>query len=397
MTEYSENKNNSYQSRLQSIDFMRGLVMVIMALDHVRDYVYIDHFDPLDLTQTNGYLYFTRWITHLCAPTFMILAGISAGLMSTKMTKIELSKFLFIRGLWLVFIEFTVVSAAWNFQVWSPNFFPGLQVIWALGVSMVGLSVLIWLPYKLLLLTAIVIIFGHNTLDGTLPINNWQTPSEPMPFWWSVHVTGFSQIFGSTVAVAYPIFPWVGVMALGYVGAPIFKMPPQQRKKILVMGGITSIVLFTVLRIPNIYGDISPWLQQESVWLNLLAILNVQKYPPSLSFLLITLGISSLIIAYAEHLKSRFTNWVVTFGKVPFFFYIVHLYIIHAIALVIASWQGTDITLILQGYWMFPATHGVNLFFTYLIWLTIVVVLYFPCKKFMHLKMRRKDWWLKYL
>ena len=389
--------DNSYKSRLMSIDFMRGLVMVIMALDHVRDFVFIGHFDPLDLSQTNNVLYLTRWITHLCAPTFMILAGVSAGLMACRLSKVELSKFLLIRGLWLVLIEMTVVSVGWNMAIFSPQFFPSLQVIWALGMSMIALSLLIWLPRKLLIFTALLIIFGHNALDGTLPLNNWRNPAEPMPLWWSVHVSGFSQIFGITVAIPYPLFPWVGVMALGYVIAPIFKVAPDVRKKALLWGGISCLVLFLVLRVPNLYGDLTPWVQQKTLWLDFLAIMNVQKYPPSLAFLLATLGISSIIIAYAENWQSRFAKWMIIFGKVPFFFYIIHIYLIHLIALAIGAWQGSDLLLILQGYWMHPATHGVNLFATYLVWLAVVITLYFPCRAFMKLKMRRTDWWLKYL
>jgi len=392
-----ETTDSSYKSRLMSIDFMRGLVMVIMALDHVRDFVFIGHFDPLDLTKTDSVLYFTRWITHLCAPTFMILAGVSAGLMASKLSKTELSKFLIVRGLWLVFIEMTVVSAAWNMAIFSPQFFSSLQVIWALGMSMIALSMLIWLPRKLLILTALVIIFGHNAFDGTLALNNWNNPAEPMPLWWSIHVSGFSQIFGFTVAIAYPLFPWIGVMALGYVITPVFKVEPELRKKILLWGGVSCLVLFFVLRIPNLYGDLNPWVQQESLWFNFLAIMNVQKYPPSLFFLLATLGISSIIIAYAENWQSRFSRWMVTFGKVPFFFYIIHLYLIHLVAIAIGAWQGNDLLVILNGYWTYPATHGINLFATYLVWLVVVIALYFPCRAFMNLKLKRNDWWLKYL
>jgi uncharacterized membrane protein len=186
-------------------------------------------------------------------------------------------------------------------------------------------------------------------------------------------------------------------MALGYVIAPIFKVKPDIRKKALLWGGVGCLVLFFVLRVPNLYGDLTPWVQQKSYWLDFLAIMNVQKYPPSLVFLLATLGISSIIIAYAENWQSRFAQWMVTFGKVPFFFYIIHIYIIHLIAIAIGAWQGSDLLLLLNGYWVFPATHGINLFATYLVWLAVVVALYFPCRAFMQLKMRRTDWWLKYL
>ncbi|NQZ80002.1 MAG: DUF1624 domain-containing protein [Colwellia sp.] len=393
----TDSMSNTYKSRLTSIDFMRGLVMVIMALDHVRDFVFIGHFDPLDLSQTNTVLYFTRWITHLCAPIFVILAGVSAGLMANRLSKIELSKFLIIRGVWLVFIELTVVSVAWDMVILSPQFFSTLQVIWALGMSMIVLSALIWLPRNLLTLVALVIIFGHNAFDGMLPLNNWSNPAESMPFWWSIHVTGFTQMFGFTVGLAYPLIPWIGVMALGYVITPIFTFKPDVRRRVLFWSGIGCLMLFFVLRVPNLYGDLKPWMPQENYWLDFLAIMNVEKYPPSLAYLLATLGISSIIIALAENWQSRFTQWMITFGKVPFFFYIVHLYFIHLIALAIGAWQGNNLMLILGGYWMYPASHGVNLFVTYLIWLAVVIALYFPCRSFMQLKMQRTDWWLKYL
>ena len=393
----TDSMSNTYKSRLTSIDFMRGLVMVIMALDHVRDFVFIGHFDPLDLSQTNTVLYFTRWITHLCAPIFVILAGVSAGLMANRLSKIELSKFLIIRGVWLVFIELTVVSVAWDMVILSPQFFSTLQVIWALGMSMIVLSALIWLPRNLLTLVALVIIFGHNAFDGMLPLNNWSNPAESMPFWWSIHVTGFTQMFGFTVGLAYPLIPWIGVMALGYVITPIYTFKPDVRRRVLFWSGIGCLVLFFVLRVPNLYGDLKPWMPQENYWLDFLAIMNVEKYPPSLAYLLATLGISSIIIALAENWQSRFTQWMITFGKVPFFFYIVHLYFIHLIALAIGAWQGNNLMLILGGYWMYPASHGVNLFVTYLIWLAVVIALYFPCRSFMQLKMQRTDWWLKYL
>ena len=317
--------------------------------------------------------------------------------MANWLSKIELSKFLIIRGVWLVFIELTVVSVAWDMVILSPQFFSTLQVIWALGMSMIVLSALIWLPRNLLTLVALVIIFGHNAFDGMLPLNNWSNPAESMPFWWSIHVTGFTQMFGFTVGLAYPLIPWIGVMALGYVITPIFTFKPDVRRRVLFWSGIGCLVLFFVLRVPNLYGDLKPWMLQENYWLDFLAIMNVEKYPPSLAYLLATLGISSIIIALAENWQSRFTQWMITFGKVPFFFYIVHLYFIHLIALAIGAWQGNNLMLILGGYWMYPASHGVNLFVTYLIWLAVVIALYFPCRSFMQLKMKRTDWWLKYL
>lgn len=389
--------NKDYTARLQSIDFMRGLVIVIMALDHVRDYVHASTIDPMNLEETNLWLFLTRWITHLCAPVFVILAGVSAGLLAKKLTKFELTQFLLTRGVWLIFIELTLVSVAWDFNFLAPDFFLGFQVIWALGVSMIALAGLIWLPRPSILVIALLLIFGHNAFDGLLPTNNWSPENSPMPFWWSVHVTGFVEIFGIQMFVAYPIVPWVGVMALGYFFASIFELEAEHRKRVLLRFGISSLILFVILRGFNIYGDPSPWEAQENIISTLQAILNVEKYPPSLSYLLATLGVSALIMYLAEHGRSTFHDWMVNFGKVPFFFYVVHLYFIHLIALGIAIVQGSDLGIISRGFYRFPETHGVNLAGTYLIWIGVVVVLYFPCKKFVRVKSTNKSWWLKYL
>ncbi|WP_448564892.1 DUF1624 domain-containing protein [Thalassotalea ganghwensis] len=390
-------ENQGYITRLQSIDFMRGLVIVIMALDHVRDYVHASTINPLDLDSTTVPLYLTRWITHLCAPVFVLLAGVSAGLIARKKSKQQLARFLVTRGIWLVFIELTVVSFAWDMNWFSPNFQVGLQVIWALGMSMIALAALIWLPKPLILLIALALIFGHNAFDGTLPTNNWMPPNSPMPFWWSIHVSGNVEIFGLTIYMAYPLIPWVGVMALGYMIAPIFELDVSQRKRILMAFALSCIAAFAILRGFNIYGNPTQWSAQANSLLSLLAMLNVEKYPPSLAYLLATLGISSLIMYFAESSQSKFHHWMVNFGKVPFFFYVVHLYVIHLVAIVIGKFQGSDLSVITGPFWLYPDTHGVNLFFTYVIWLAIVILLYFPCRQFVLIKSTNKKWWLKYL
>ena len=389
--------NQSYIARLQSIDFMRGLVIVIMALDHVRDYVHASVIDPLNLDSTTTPLYLTRWITHLCAPVFVLLAGVSAGLISRKKTKQQLARFLVTRGVWLVFIELTVVSFAWDMNWFSPNFLVGLQVIWALGMSMIALAALIWLPKHSILLIALLMIFGHNAFDGTLPTNNWTPPNAPMPIWWSLHVVGMIEVFGVSMYMAYPLIPWIGVMALGYVIAPVFQLEVKQRKRLLLAFGLSCIASFAILRGFNLYGNPTEWSMQSSSFSSFLAMLNVEKYPPSLTYLLVTLGVSSLIMYFAETSQSKFHHWMVNFGKVPFFFYVVHLYVIHLVAIAIGVFQGSDLSVITGPFWLYPASHGVNLFLTYIIWLAIVVLLYFPCRKFVQIKSSHHQWWLKYL
>tara|TARA_R110001583_G_scaffold48733_5_gene152541 strand:+ start:3786 stop:4970 length:1185 start_codon:yes stop_codon:yes gene_type:complete len=385
--------NITSSSRLLSIDFMRGLVMVIMALDHIRDYIFLGSIDPLNMAESHPTLYFTRWITHLCAPVFVILAGVSVGIMSQTRDKKYLTRFLLTRGLWLILIELTVVSFGWNMKL-GDSFFIGLQVIWALGFSMLCLAAFIWLPRSIIWLVTLSIIFGHNAFDGSLPTNNF---NQSMPFWWGIHVTGFTSIFGVKLALLYPIIPWIGVMALGYLIAPIYQYEQTKRQSIMLKVGLACIVGFFILRIPNIYGNPTEWISQSSTWLDIFAIMNVEKYPPSLQYLLITLGISTIILALAENWKSQFVQWMVTFGRVPFFYYIIHLYLIHLIAMIIAQIQGFGWQTALSGFWTYPKEFGLSLWLTYLVWVAVIVILYPVCRWFMRIKSEKNDWWLKYL
>ena len=383
--------------RIESIDLLKGLVMVIMALDHVRDYFHYSafFFNPSDLTQTTLPIFFTRFITHFCAPAFSFLAGLSAFMIGKRKSSSELSIFLLKRGLWLVFIELTIVSFGWHFD---PEFRRSpLQVIWVLGVSMIVLSGLIHLPKRIILIFSVIIIFGHNLLDGIDIKDN--------VFWSILHQLNKHFIdethYFSTV---YALIPWVAVMSLGYCFGSLFENTFDAKKRKIILNGLGlgSMVLFFILIAFNTYGDPVKWTNYGFNLKTVMSIFNVTKYPASLLYLLITLGTSILFLANAENLKGKIIDFFCVFGRVPFFYYILHLYVIHFLALIAAEltgfgWQKMILPSFptrveaLKGY-------GFNLVTVYLIWIFVIALLYPLCKKFDTYKQNNKDkWWLSYL
>ncbi len=378
--------------RLNSIDFLRGLVMVIMALDHVRDFFTDARFDPADLTQTDSALFLTRWVTHFCAPIFVLLSGVSAGLMAERKSKRELSLFLATRGLWLIVIEATLVSFSWQFTF---GFAVILQVIWAIGVSMLLLSLLVHLPLWAIAGFGAIVVLGHNILDyGLFPPQDW---SRPAPFWHGLHVGAFTLDFGLPAVMAYPLLPWVGLMPLGFLLARVYRMDTAARQQLLIRLGLGCTLAFLVLRAFNGYGNPSPWSVQDSGAFTVWSFLNTTKYPPSLAYLLMTLGPGLLVLAYAERWRGRFVDWMVTFGKVPFFYYLAHLYLGHLLALVAAELMGFGWRTVAAPMWAFPPEYGFSIWIVWLVWIAVVVMLYPACRWFADLKARRKDWWLSYL
>ncbi|MEP6725362.1 MAG: heparan-alpha-glucosaminide N-acetyltransferase domain-containing protein [Bacteroidota bacterium] len=382
--------------RIESIDLLKGLVMVIMALDHVRDYFHYSAniFDPADPTQTTLPIFFTRWITHFCAPAFSFLAGASAFLMGRRKTKTELSGFLFKRGLWLVFIELTIVTFAWFFDVQFRTI--GMLTIWSLGISMIVLSALVYLPRQFILIFSCMLIFGHNLLDGIRDNGNllWEILHQQSFFNLSDHVQ---------LMIGYPVVPWVAVMSLGYYFGAFYDKSYDQakRKKLFNIIGFSAIVLFVFLRWTNLYGNPTDRGHYYVFSKNLISFLNPAKYPPSLMYLLMTLGGAFLFLANSENLKGRIVNFFSTFGRVPFFYYILHLYLIHLLALLFAQLSGfgwqhfilpTWISFVpLQGY-------GLSLLMVYTIWAAVILLLYPLCKKFDTYKQSHKEkWWLSYL
>jgi uncharacterized membrane protein len=321
--------------RVTTIDFLKGLVMVIMALDHVRDYFHASAyiFDPADPLKTSLPLFFTRWITHFCAPSFSFLAGVSAFMAGRKKTKGELSVFLITRGVWLIFIELTIVGFAWYFDLRFRTF--GLLVLWSLGISMIVLSALIYLPRNAILIFSCVLIFGHNLLDHINPGGN---------FLWAIfHKQQFFTLTEHTkLFVGYPMVPWIGVMALGYYFGNYYNpsVSPEKRRRIFNYIATAAILLFIILRWTNWYGDLAPYKPYETFAQDIVSFLNPSKYPPSLQYLLMTLGGVFLFLANSEKLKGKVVDFFSTFGRVPFFYYILHLYLIHIVAMIMARLSG---------------------------------------------------------
>ncbi len=390
-------------NRIESIDILRGLVMVIMALDHVRDYTNFGYLynDPTNLDTTTPMLFFTRWITHFCAPVFVFLAGTSAFLHGSKQaSKNKLAKFLFTRGLWLVFIELTVVNFAWTFDVGL-----GLhifQVIWAIGVCMMILAGLVYLPNKLLLPIGLIIVFGHNLLDGIIRQGN-----DPLSLlWYFTHQQGFAAFDdgNSLLFIAYPFLPWLGLMVLGYCFGQFYQkgFDTTTRKKWLLYLGFGALGLFIIIRCFNTYGNLTLWSKQKNELFTLMSFINTSKYPPSLLFSLMTLGPAILFLYVIESVKNWFTSFLVVIGRVPFFYYILHLYLIHGIGIIgiiVLGEHWKELILTPQRFTGgFLADKGFNLWVTYAVWLLVVAILYPLCKKYMIYKSNNKDkWWLSYL
>jgi uncharacterized membrane protein len=387
--------NKLVSARIESIDLLRGIVMIIMALDHVRDYFHADAFlfNPLDLQKTSVVLFATRWITHLCAPVFVFLAGTSAFLVGSRKGKRELSSFLFKRGLWLLVLEFTVINFAWFFNI---NFeLMALTVIWALGVSMIVLGVAIHLPFKVILALGVILVFGHNLLDS-IHIDS---------VWWSLlHEQSGFQFGHFFVFVGYPLLPWIGTMFLGYCFGSLYlpSVNSDQRKKLLLQLGIAATLLFVVLRITDVYGEPYKWTTQENGAFTFLSFMNVTKYPPSLLYLLITLGPSLIFLALSENLKGRVAQYVISLGRVPMFYYIVHIAFVHFIALFAAKATGFDFSDMVFNTWVTDSPdlkgYGFSLGVTYLVWIAVVLILMPLCIWYDQYKIRNKEkWWLSYL
>jgi len=360
-----------------------------MALDHVRDFFSYTPYRPDDVTQTSVLLFFTRWITHLCAPSFIFLSGISIYLYVKKVGSLKkASVFLLTRGLWLIAVEILVIS----FILTQGYQLTLLSVIWAIGCSMILLAGLVWLPRWLQIVLSLAMIAGHNAL----PMLEKVSP-ENMVFAF-LHNSPFF-ISEPPTLVAYAIVPWVGVMLLGYAIGPWFFYPPPTRNKVLLSAGIFSLVLFLVLRFLNLYGDPSPWsVQERGGVFTLLSFLKVSKSPPSLLFLCVTLGIAWIVLAQAERVPSGAKKILITYGRVPLFYFIVHLAVISATSF-LWTWfsfgKGVNLSFTPAKDW--PVAYQPSLLRTYLVWVLLVGALYFPCRWYGHYKAKSKTWWVSYL
>jgi uncharacterized membrane protein len=398
------------RTRITSIDVLRGLVMIVMVLDHTRDYVHIDGIfgDPTDLATTTPMLFMTRWITHLCAPAFVFLAGVSAYLQKANgMPVRDLSRFLWTRGLWLVVLEFTVVRIGTWFNV-DYTFLGVLQVIWTLGVCMTILAALVYMPLSATAGVGIAMIVLHNAFDSVRVVG-WQGPGSPVPGVWAtlwivLHQTGeILQVFGGPVVlVIYPLIPWIGVIALGYACGSLYTLDAARRQSLLWRIGLGLVAAFVVLRATNLYGDPSPWSAQPTIALTMFSFIKVTKYPASLLYLLVTLGPSLIALAWFERFgPSRVRNLVVRLGRVPLFFYLLQWPLAHLVAVLASLAAGKDV-----GYYFVnplslattrPAGAGFDLPVVYLCWLVVLIVLIPLCLWYAGVKERHRSSWLRYL
>jgi uncharacterized membrane protein len=374
---------------------LRGIVMIFMILDHVRDYFTNVHFDPLDLAHTSALLFMTRWVTHFCAPTFIFLSGISAYLSASKRKdKRGMAVFLFKRGLWLIFLELTVIGFGWQFD---PGFhFVFLQVIWAIGWSMIVLSFMIFLKPKYIGGLGLLMIFSHNLLDH---IHSNGAAIHDI-FWLFLHGAALYPLHNHrAIFIIYPLIPWVGVMMVGYAMGAVFTLESKIRKAILLQTGLASLMLFVLLRSINIYGDPNPWRVQDVWWKTVLDFFRCNKYPPSLLYLLMILGTSVLILGWLENVYNKITSFLMVFGRVPLFLYLIHVYLVHLTQLVIAFFAGFSLRDMVHGPFRspYPTDWGFELPVVYTVWVFIIIALYWPCRWFMRIKQQRKAWWLSYL
>lgn len=387
-------------SRVHSVDLLRGLVMVIMALDHVREFIHSEALvsDPLNLQTTNPALFFTRWITHFCAPVFVFLAGTSAYLQSLRKDKKALSIFLIKRGVWLILVEIFIMSFAFTFDPAYPTIF--FQTIWAIGISMIILGGAIWLPFTAILAVGFIIVLGHNALDFYELTNK----NGYGVLYTLMHRFGFYKITSNTsLIILYPFLPWTGLMMLGYCFGRILTYPnAERRNKILIGIGISVIIFFIALRATNLYGDSQHWSTQKNGLFTLFSFINTVKYPPSLLFMCMTIGPGILFLAVFSNAKNWFAEIIMVYGRVPFFYFVIHFLLAHAISTILFFARGNSFV---DGWRANPNVpfnfiipgQGYSLGTTYLVCLLVLLIMYPLCKWFSNYKMIHKKWWLSYL
>jgi uncharacterized membrane protein len=421
------------KQRLLAVDLLRGIVMMIMLLDHVRDFVHAGapQSDPTDLSSTTIPIFFTRWITHFCAPIFVFLSGVSIYLQKSngRKSNAELSRFLLTRGLWLILLEFTLIRFLIVFNL-DYSFFGMAQVIWVIGVSMIVMAALVYLPVKVVGIAGLLMIVLHNVADGIQVPPNIAFAGTPPPvlgqsLWMVLHQPGIIPLFGgSQLFVAYPLIPWIGVMMAGYALGSVYSWEADRRRQLLLRLGLAVTVLFIVLRFVNIYGDPSRWItplerpavsQSEDPAIDepppnprgteytFLSFLNTTKYPPSLLFLLMTLGPALLVLALADGIDgaSFWQRVCINFGRVPFFFYLLQWVVAHSAGVLLGLIAGVDVSYLFRGLFEMgqtaPPGHGFPLWVVYATWITGLIVLYPLCAYYGKIKRRSQHWVFSYL
>jgi len=391
-------------ARIQSVDALRGAIMMLMAIDHIRDYIARSamQFLPTDLSRTTAAIFFTRWITHFCAPVFILTAGLGAFLWMNrgKHSKSELSRYLITRGAWLIFLEITVLRFILLSQISFRTNPVLLMILWAIGLSMIALAALIYLPMRVLAGLSIAIIALHNLFDGV----SSERFGRAAWLWDILHQQGAFTFVGISFQTAYPVLPWIGVMAAGYCLGTLFLWDAKRRRRYLLRLGLALIAAFIMLRGVNIYGDPAPWIHQPTALFTVLSFLNTTKYPPSLEFLLMTLGPAIVAMAWLERFHFSFTNPLIVFGRVPFFYYAGHLLVAHliTIALNLARYGRTSFLFLAPPSMgspseLFPPDYGFPLWTVYVVWVGVLLLLYPACLWFARLKQRHHNSWLTYL
>ena len=392
--------------------------MVIMLLDHTRDFVHADalRFDPTDLTRTYPALFFTRWITHFCAPVFVFLAGTGSYLqLSRGKSKRDLSKFLVTRGLWLIFLEFTVVRLA-SFWAISIEFLGAMQVIWALGWCMIALAALIHLRLRYIALFGVAMIVLHNLADP-IRVATWDAPGSPVPpvaakIWMILHQGGAFPVAGwpsPVIFILYPLIPWIGVMAAGYAFGRVYDWPADERRRKLIAWGTGITIGFIAIRALDVYGDPNGWSVQSSLAMTVVSFLNAQKYPPSLLYLMMTLGPALILLGVWESFNgtrekpavhNTFVGALITFGRVPLFFYLLQWPTAHGAGYLLSVAANKDVSVFFTDIppASIPATQGFDLWVVYVCWIVGTLLLYPLCRWYAGFKARRRDLpWLSYL
>ncbi len=388
MTQLASSPSSTDTQRIASVDIIRGAAMILMAIDHVRVYSGLPAGGP-----TAG-IFFTRWVTHFVAPAFIFLAGTSAFFYGRRHA--DLSRFLFVRGVWLVLLELSVIRVAWTFNFDFTHYLLA-GVIWVIGWCMILMAALVRLRVRTIAIIGLAIITLHNALMPPL-IN-----AVPLGELWKILYIGFfnGPVGNSPLIVLYSIIPWIGVMGAGYAFGTVLTMEPARRNRICLRIGLGAIVLFLVLRGTNLYGDPRPW-SATTPMPALLSFLNTTKYPASLSFLLMTLGPTIALIPLLDRVRGRVAHWLTIFGRVPFWYYVLHIPLIHALALIVSMIRLGE-----ASPWLFtnhpmgnpppPDGYTWSLGLLYIVWAVAIVLLYFPCRWYADLKARQRDWWLKYL
>ena len=399
------------RARVDSVDLLRGVIMVIMMLDHTRDFVHFQGqlFDPTDVSRTYPLLFFTRWITHFCAPLFVFLAGTGAYLQELRgKPKSELSRFLITRGLWLIVLELTVLRVIIFFNFDFAVSLGFLQVIWAIGWSMIVLAGLIYLPLRVIVGLSVAMIALHNALDG-VHSTSWRGPGSPVPGFWAslwkvLHEPGMIFPFGypgPALLALYPLIPWIGVLAAGYAFGALYRLDQARRRQILFRLGGAITLGFIVLRAINVYGDPSRWSVQSRPVMTALSFLAVSKYPPSLLFLMMTLGPAMLFLAWFDGRgRGALARIFIVYGRVPLFFYVLQWIVTHSLAVLAGRIAGRPTEYLFTNIGLAPPPvpgSGFGLATVYALWILGVALLYPLCRWYAGVKSRRQDWWLSYL